>query len=81
VFWLYLITDRAGSRAVLRSRPDEEGPSGEPRAIVVSLGCFEGAREAVGALAQLETRLSRERPHVRPSLPAGGHVPVVKPAC
>ena len=71
MFWLYLVTDRAGSWAVLRCRAEEEEPRAEATAIVELVDCFEGASEAVQALVQLEGRLAAERRRIRPSLGLG----------
>ncbi len=39
MFWLYLVTDRAGSWAVLRSRAEEEAPRLDAAAVVELLDC------------------------------------------
>lgn len=71
MLWLYLVTDRAGSWAVLRRRPEQEPPLADAAAIVELIAAYEDAAEAVDALVRLESRLARERPQVRPSLPSG----------
>jgi hypothetical protein len=71
MFWLYLVTDRAGSWAMLRCRADEEAPPHDETAIVEMVDSFESAPEAVEALVRLEMRLAVQRRRVRPSLRAG----------
>ena len=71
MFWLYLVTDRAGSWAVLRSRAEEEAPRLDAAAVVELLNCYENAAEAVEALVQVESRLARGRARIRPSLRPG----------
>ena len=71
MFWLYLVTDRSGSWAMLRCRAEEESPRLDQAALVEHVDTFESAPEAVEALVQLEMRLSRERRRVRPSLRSG----------
>ena len=70
MFWLYLVTGRAGSWAMLRGRAEEAAPAAEG-ATVELLDCFEGSSEAVAALVRLESRLAKESPRVRPSIRAG----------
>lgn len=71
MFWLYLVTDRAGSWAMLRCRAEEETPRLDEAALVEMVDCFESAPQAVQALVRLEMRLARERRRVRPSLRSG----------
>ena len=71
MFWLYLVTDRSGSWAMLRCRAEEESPRLDQAALVEHVDTFESAPEAVEALVQLEMRLSRQRRRVRPSLRGG----------
>ena len=67
MFWLYLVTDRAGSWALLRSRADEEAPHLEAPAEIELLDCYENAAEAVEALVQVESRLAKAAAPTRPS--------------
>lgn len=75
MFWLYLVTDRGGSWAMLRCRGVEEAPRLDEATVVEMVDCFESAPEAVEALVGLEMRLGRERRRVRPSLRAGPKPP------
>jgi hypothetical protein len=71
MFWLYLVTDRAGSWAVLRARAEEEAPRFEAAADVELLDCYENAAEAVEALVQVESRLAKAGARTRPSRERG----------
>lgn len=73
MFWLYLVTDRAGSWAVLRCRPEEEAPRFEAAAKVELLDGYENAAEAVEALVQVESRLATGRARIRSSCERGPH--------
>jgi len=65
MFWLYLVSDRAGSWAVLRARAEEEPPRFDAAADVELLDCYENAADAVEALVQVESRLARSRTRLR----------------
>ena len=67
MFWLYLVTGRAGSWAVLRARAEEEVPRFEATAEVELLDCYENAAEAVEALVQVESRLAKAGARTRAS--------------